>query len=239
MAIFVLVHGAWHSGDHLKVVAEHMISAGHEVFLPTLAGNRQDDDKSIGLEEAIASLLEFIEKEDLSDIILVGHSYAGMVITGVADRIPHLIRRLIYWNAFVPENGESLNDLVPAAFLAVWDEVLKSDGSVLLPYMIWRERFINDASHELALNTYESLNSHPLKTFSDKISLTKNPSEMSIPKTYVNATEDTCFPHAMNWHPRLSEKLGVFRLVQLPGSHEVCFTNPALLAEKIILGAED
>lgn len=238
MTTFVLVHGAWHSGNHLEPVAEHIRSFGHKVFLPTLRGNGKNDDKSTGLEEAITSLLKFIDKQGLSDFVLVGHSYAGMVITAVADRIPHLIRRLIYWNAFVPVNGESLNDLVPPEFLTLWKEALKPDGSVLLPYSIWRERFINDATHEIASSTYESLNSHPLKTFEDKISLSKDPSEMTIGKTYINATEDTCFPHAMNWHPRLSEKLGFFRLIQLSGSHEVCFTNPTLLAEKIILGAD-
>lgn len=239
LATFILVHGAWHNGEHLEVLADHIRNSGNEVFLPTLVGNRENDDKSTGLEEAISSLLDFIENRELSDFILVGHSYAGMIITGIADRAPALVRRLIYWNAFVPLDGESLNDLVPESFLNLWSEVLKPDGSVLLPYAVWRDRFINDATTALALSTFKSLNSQPLKTFSDKISLTKNPSEITIPKAYINATEDTCFPHAMNWHPRLSEKLGLFRLIQLPGSHEVCFTNPSLLAKKIMLGAED
>jgi pimeloyl-ACP methyl ester carboxylesterase len=126
LTTFVLVHGAWHSGNHLEPVAEHIRSFGHEVFLPTLRGNGKNDDKSTGLEEAITSLLKFIDKQGLSDFVLVGHSYAGMVITAVADRIPHLIRRLIYWNAFVPVNGESLNDLVPPEFLTLWKEARKT-----------------------------------------------------------------------------------------------------------------
>ena len=133
MTTFVLVHGAWHSGNHLEPVAKHIRSFGHEVLLPTLKGNGKNDDKSTGLEEAITSLLKFIDKQGLSDFVLVGHSYAGMVITAVADRIPNLIRRLIYWNAFVPVNGESLIDLVPPEFLKLWKDALQPVGSVLLP----------------------------------------------------------------------------------------------------------
>ena len=136
MTTFVLVHGAWHSGNHLEPVAEHIRSFGHRVFLPTLKGNGKNDDKSTGLEEAIISLLTFIDKEDLSDFVLVGHSYAGRVITAVADRVPRLIQRLIYWNAFVPLNGESLNDLVPHELLTIREQTLKPDGSVLLPYQV-------------------------------------------------------------------------------------------------------
>ncbi|MGI9500239.1 MAG: alpha/beta hydrolase, partial [Geminicoccaceae bacterium] len=62
---------------------------------------------------------------------------------------------------------------------------------------------------------------------------------MEIPKSYLNCTEDTSLPHSLPWHPRLSEKLGLFRLVQTTGSHELCFTNPRLLAEKIMEAGRD
>jgi len=155
--------------------------------------------------------------------------------------VPERIRRLVYWNAFVPNNGESLNDMVPPHYVAMFDAIHaeRGDGSVVLPFPVWREAFINDGDLALAQSAYDRLNPHPLKTFSDKISLSRNPAEMQIAKSYVNCTEDTALPHSFSWHPRLSEKLGLFRLVQVQGSHELCFTNPARLAQALLDAGRD
>ena len=235
MTNYVLVHGAWHTGELLHDVAEPIRRKGHVVHTPTIAGNRPGDDRRTGLEAAIGSVVGFIEDNALTDIVLVGHSYGGMVITGVADRVPDRIRRLVYWNAFVPNNGECLNDMVPPHYVALFDAVSAAspDNSVMLPPPIWREAFMNDADGALAQATYEKLNAHPYATFTDPITLSANPAEMQVAKSYINFTGDTALPQSLGWHPRLSEKLGLFRLVEAPGGHEVCFTNPDLLAEKI------
>ncbi len=241
MSKFVLVHGAWHTGDEFEPTAAVIRAAGHEVLTPTIKGNRPGDAKTVGLEEAIQSIVDYVVENNLSDVILAGHSYGGMVITGVADRVPERIRRLVYWNAFVPNNGESLNDMVPPHYVGMFDAIHaeRGDGSVVLPFPVWREAFINDGDLALAQSAYDRLNPHPLKTFSDKISLSRNPAEMQIAKSYVNCTEDTALPHSFSWHPRLSEKLGLFRLVQVQGSHELCFTNPARLAQALFDAGRD
>jgi len=238
---YVLVHGAWHTGAELEPVAEHMRKAGHLVHCVTLAGNRPGDDRSTsGLSDATASVVDFMAKRDLKDVRLVGHSYGGMVISGVADLAPRRIRRLVYWNAFVPLRGECLNDMVPSNYVALFDSVAKANhNAVMLPEMIWREAFINDADAALAAQAYRKLNPQPYRTFTDKIALTTELAAMPVGKSYVNFTEDCAMPHSLTWHPRLSEKLGLFRLVQGPGSHEVCFTNPALLAQKLIEAGRD
>ena len=107
-----------------------------------------------------------------------------MVITGVADAVPDRIHRLVYWNAFVPNNGESLNDMVPPPYVALFDAVAaqRGDSTVVLPFPIWREAFINDVDAETAQKAYDILNPHPVKTFSDKISLKTNPADMQIGK---------------------------------------------------------
>lgn len=236
---YVLVHGAWHTGELLEATAAPIRAEGHNVFLPTLTGNRPGDPKNVGLEEAIRSLENFFTENDIDDAVVVGHSYGGMVITGLADRLPTRLRRLVYWNAFVPNKGESLNDMVPPAYVELFGQLEQPDGSVTLPFPIWREAFINDASLELAQTAYDELNPHPNKTFKDPISLSTNPAEMQIPKSYINCTEDTSLPHSLPWHPRLSDKLGIYRLVQSPGSHELCFTDPDLLAAKIMEAGRD
>jgi pimeloyl-ACP methyl ester carboxylesterase len=241
MSTYVLVHGAWHTGAELEPVAAPIRAAGHQVHTPTIKGNRPGDAKTVGLAEAIQSITDYLSDNNLRDVILVGHSYGGMIITSVADQAAERIRRLVYWNAFVPNNGESLNDLVPPHYPALFDAIAaeRGDGSVVLPFPIWRDAFINDADLETAQRAYDILNPHPLKTFSDKIALRTNPAEMMLAKSYINCTEDTALPHSFPWHPRLSEKLGLFRLVQVPGSHELCFSDPKRLAQAIMDAARD
>jgi len=193
------------------------------------------------LAEAIQSIVDFLVLNELKDLVLVGHSYGGMVITGVADRVPNRIRRLVYWNAFVPNDGESLNDMLPPQYVELSEHIAigRGDGSVVLPFTIWREAFINDADLDTAQRAFRVLNPHPIKTLRDKISLSTNPAEMAVAKSYINCTEDTSLPHHYPWHPRLSQKLGLFRLIQIPGSHELCFSNPARLAQAIIDAGRD
>lgn len=238
---YVLVHGAWHTGELMEPVAERIRAHGHVVHCPTLAGNRPGDDRStIGLEDAAQSLVDYLREHDLTDVRLMGHSYGGMVISRTVDLVPERIRRLVYWNAFVPLNGESLNDLVPPHYLALFDQIAAANANaVMLPFPIWREAFINDADAALAQAAYDKLNPHPYRTFTDKIVLKTELAAVQIGKSYLNCQQDTALPHSHPWHPRLSEKLGLFRLIECFGSHELCFTNPALLAEKIIEAGRD
>ena len=105
---YVLVHGAWHTGAEMDAVASHLRKHGHAVHCPTVAGNNPADDRDkIGLEQAIASVASYIETNNLRDIWLVGHSYGGMLISGVADRLTDRIKRLVYVNAFVPLDGNA------------------------------------------------------------------------------------------------------------------------------------
>ena len=131
--------------------------------------------------------------------------------------------------------------MVPPNYVSLFNSIAaqRGDGSVVLPFPIWREAFINDADLETAQRAYDVLNPHPVKTFTDKISLKTNPADMKPGKSYINCTEDISLPHHYPWHPRLSQKLGLFRLVQVPGSHELCFSNPTRLAQAIMDAGRD
>lgn len=233
--LYVLVHGAWHTGAELEATADVLRQAGHTVHCPTLAGNRPGDDRaSTGLEDAAQSLKAYIEQHELHQVRLVGHSYGGMVISRVADLIPQRLARLVYVNAFVPQPGECLNDMVPPHYTALFDGIAaQTGGGVMLPFPIWREAFINDADLALATRAFESLNVHPYKTFQDPISLSQPLAAMALPKSYINCRMDTALPQSLGWHPRLSERLGLFRYVECSGSHEVWFTDPAAIAAAI------
>jgi pimeloyl-ACP methyl ester carboxylesterase len=115
---FVLVHGAWHGGWCYRHTAAALRKMEHEVFTPTHTGvgeRAHRADENITLETHIRDVAGCIEAEELSDIILVGHSYGGMVITGVADRMADRIKALVYLDAFVPDDGESLMALLRKA----------------------------------------------------------------------------------------------------------------------------
>ncbi|MGE0349774.1 alpha/beta fold hydrolase [Hydrogenophaga sp.] len=232
---YVLVHGAWHTGAEMEPVARHLRERGHSVHCPTLAGNRAGDDRAtMGLSEAAQSLVDYLVQNDLHGVRLMGHSYGGMVISKAADVVPARIARLVYWNAFVPLNGECLNDMVPPHYKALFDGIAAANGNaVMLPYPIWREAFINDADAALAQSAFDSLNLQPYRTFTEPVQLQSELATKPIGKSYLLCTEDTAMPHSLPWHPRLSERLGLYRLVACPGSHELCFTNPELLARKI------
>jgi len=241
MSTYVLIHGAWHTGKELASVAASIEAAGHTTFTPTIKGNGPSDSRDVGLSEAVCSIVDFFVLNDLEDVILVAHSYGGMVITGVADAVPERIRRLVYWNAFVPNNGESVNDMLPRQYVDLFESIAsaRADGAVALPFPIWREAYLNDADLATADHAFRHLNPHPIRTLREKISLNVNPAEVPIAKSYVNCTEDISLPHHYPWHPRLSQKLGLFRLVQTPGSHELCFSNPARLAHALMDAGRD
>ncbi len=238
---YVLIHGAWHTGAQLEATAHEMRRHGHTVHCPTLAGNRPGDSCSTtGLEDAARSVVDYLVQHDLKNVRLAGHSYGGMVISLVAQQVPERLARLVYVNAFVPEPGQSLTDMVPPHFVALFDQIAgANEGALTLPFPIWREAFINDADLALAQSAYEQLNPHPYKTMTDKAALKAPLAALELGKSYVNCRQDTAMPHSLPWHPRLSERLGLFRLVECDGSHEIWFTDPATIADAVIRAGRD
>ena len=118
MATFVLVHGAWHGSWCWQRVRSALQKVGHEVFTPTLTGVGERSHlltQHVDLNTHTLDVVNLIRWEELNDIVLCGHSYGGMVVTGVADRIPQRIRSLVFLDAFVPENGQCIMDFVPTA----------------------------------------------------------------------------------------------------------------------------
>ncbi len=118
MATFVLVHGAWHGSWCWQRVRAALQAKGHSVFTPTLTGVAERAHllhPGVNLQTHTLDVVNLIRWEELSDIVLCGHSYGGMVVTGVADQLPDRIRSLVYLDAFVPEHGQRLADFAPIA----------------------------------------------------------------------------------------------------------------------------
>ncbi len=241
MTTFVLVHGSWHDGSAWDPVIWHLENAGHVAHGPTVAGHGKGVDKAVNHDDCVNSIVDYVVSNGLDKVVLLGHSFGGTVIARVAEEIPDRLRRLIFWNAFVPQAGHSLNDEVPPHYRDLFAQLAgaSEDNTIMLPFPIWREAFIQDADADTARSAYERLSPEPYQPFLDKLELTRFYASQ-LPKSYLNCLEDIALPPGeWGWHPRMSSRLGLYRLVQMPGSHEVIFTNPEGLAEKIIHAGRD
>jgi pimeloyl-ACP methyl ester carboxylesterase len=241
MAVFVLVHGSWHDGAAWEGVVRHLESKGHRAFAPTVTGYGKGANKNVNHAQCSKSIVDFIVGKSLSDFVLVGHSFGGTFISKVAEAMPDRIRRLVFQNGFVVRDGHSVLDESPPDTAALFQRMAQQspDNTFLLPFPVWREAFINEGDLEMAKQTYARLSPEPLQPSKDKLDLKKFYS-LEIPKSYINCTEDIALPPGeWGWHPRMSNRLGLYRLVQMPGGHEVMFTNPAGLAEKILEAGRD
>ena len=166
----VLVHGAWGGGWDWKHVAQLLTADGNTVYRPTLTGLGEHSNLSstnIDLDTHIQDIVNVILWENLRGIVLVGHSYGGMVITGVADRVPGRIKRVVYLDALLPENGESRDSII----LPRMKKPVK-DGFVLATSVT------NNAPppHDVPM---------PAKTFSEPITLTNQAIAQKLPTTYI------------------------------------------------------
>jgi pimeloyl-ACP methyl ester carboxylesterase len=115
VSTFVLVHGAWHGGWCWDRVVPSLSAAGHRVTTPTLTGlgeRRHLASAAVNLDTHVEDLLNHLAYEDLSDVVLVAHSYAGFIAYGVADRNAAAIARLVLVDAFIPRDGETMADHV-------------------------------------------------------------------------------------------------------------------------------
>jgi pimeloyl-ACP methyl ester carboxylesterase len=116
MGTFVLVHGSCHVGWCWKKVTPLLREYGYDVYFPTLTGLGERShlvSKNIDLDTHILDVTQVLEYENLNEVILVGHSYGGLVIGGVAEQIPERIKHLVYLDGYLPENGKSAFDLIP------------------------------------------------------------------------------------------------------------------------------
>src|SRR6266404_7087239 len=121
MTDFILIHGAWRGSWTWTRVRRLLAAAGHRVFTPTLTGVGERShllSRDVGLDTHVADVANLMIWENLRDIVLVRHSYGGVVARHVADRMPDRIRSLIYLDAFVPENGKPFSTTCPTTVRA-------------------------------------------------------------------------------------------------------------------------
>jgi pimeloyl-ACP methyl ester carboxylesterase len=136
MSTFVLIPGGWHGGWYFQPLAEALRARGHRAYPVTLTGlgeRRHLLDSTVNLDVHIDDVVQLLETERLSDVVLLGHSYGGMVLSGVIDRAPERIAAAIYSDAYVPDDGQSCFELTSDVFRQMFLEGAAQDGFSVPP----------------------------------------------------------------------------------------------------------
>jgi pimeloyl-ACP methyl ester carboxylesterase len=175
---FVIVHGAWGGSWAFKEVESLLREKGYDVYRPSLTGQGErvhlahpDIDLSTHIEDVVNVFLF----EELENVVLVGHSYGGMVVTGVADRVSSRIRSMIYLDAFVPGNGESLFSMQGEGSNGM--QQMEQDGFIVPPWVQPNQPPPTDVPH-------------PVKTLSERLELQNENEIRAIPTVYIHAVEE-------------------------------------------------
>jgi pimeloyl-ACP methyl ester carboxylesterase len=223
-ATFLVCHGAWSAGWAWKKMHPLMAAAGHRLVTPTYTGLGERDhlaNPSIDLETHIQDVLNVIKYEDLREIVLIGHSYGGMVATGVADRARDRIVQLIYLDAFVPDDGQSLLDLNEPGRQRMQEIAKSGDGWRVPPSPIPADTSQADVEW-LAARRVDM----PIKCFEMKLQLSGG--DRTLPRSYIYATRitpaDTFGPFA-----RRAKTEAGWRYYEIDASHAPNVTAPEAL----------
>ena len=234
MATYVLVHGAGHGGWCWQRVAPLLRAAGHEVFTPTLTGLGERAhllSPQVGLDTHITDVVALLENEDLTEAILVGHSYGGIVITGAADRALARTGQLVFLDAAVLHDGESLVGVTPAMAM-IAQEARVVDGIELV---LWPDQPVARAIYGIPDEAdwawmRERLRPQPYRTFTDSLSLANSKAVAALPRTIINC------PSTLEM--RKGEVLDRYhtadRVWQIDTGHDTMITAPEDTAELLL-----
>ncbi|NQX67717.1 alpha/beta fold hydrolase [Paenibacillus alba] len=241
---FVLIHGSWADTSYWAGLAAELRKKGHTVYVPEYPGHGADPNKAVTHAMITKSIADYIVSNQLNNIILVGHSFGGSLVQTVAQQVPDRLKRLVFLNAFVLKDGEMLADEFPPPVKSVFEQLRKStkDNTIMLPFPLYRESFANLASMEQVQHLYKAITPEPAGPFYEKLDLKKFYS-LTVPRSYLFLTDDTVLPLGSpdyGWHPHMSSRLGLFRLIQTNGDHmSTVQYDPKRIARKLYEAARD
>jgi pimeloyl-ACP methyl ester carboxylesterase len=224
MTTFVLVHGAWHGAWCWSRVAKLLSARQHTVVTPTLTGLCERShllNPEIDLDTHILDVVNEMKWQELHDVVLVGHSYGGMVISGVAERLEKSIAAFVMLDAFFPAHGQSVADVHPAR-----ENFLKAarDGATTLPPRPAAAFNVNEQDRAWV---DAQCTPQPIKTFLQPVSLT-GARERIAKKVYIRAASYPSIPFDAGLSEARSKNWEIY---ELPTGHDVMLDAPAQLAE--------
>jgi pimeloyl-ACP methyl ester carboxylesterase len=233
MKTYVLVHGGGHGGWCYQPVARLLRAKGHEAYAVTLTGLGERShllNPDIDLETHITDVVNTLEFEDLRNVILVGHSYGGMVITGVADRVPERIGNLVYLDASYPRNGESLAERAGPLMREARTKARIVDGVELVlfpgddPLGFYG---VTDPAQIAWMKT--KLTPHPWKCFDQKLVLGNEPAMRRLPQSFIMCS------YRMNDQSRAEfTRIGEGRYWEIDTGHDLMISEPQATADALL-----
>ncbi|MFC3748992.1 alpha/beta fold hydrolase [Paenibacillus sp. GCM10012306] len=240
---FVLVHGSWADAHFWDGIAAELRKRGHVVYTPEYAGHGKDPNKAVTHEMITKSVVDYVTRMNLQDIVLVGHSFGGSVIQKVAEQIPDRIRRLVFWDAFVLKDDEAIVDELPSQTAQGFAQLraASNDDTIMLPFPLFRALFVNTATLEQAKWIYAGVTPEPAKPLFEKLDLKKFYT-LTTPSSYLFFYQDNVFTGAegLGWYPHMASRLGMFRLIVGDGDHMTdAFVKPAYVAQKLYEAGRD
>lgn len=227
MSTYVLLHGAWHGGWCWRRVRDRLHERGHQVFTPTFTGVSDRShllSPSVGLNTHVDDIVSLLEAEDLRDIVLVGHSYAGMVLSAVAERVPDRIGRRVHLDAFVPEDGEAAVDLLPEKVAHHYRESVEGPGfGWLIPPRSLEVLGVTDEQDLTWLTP--RLTPQPWLTYTEPVALGQ--AEAEVPGTFIEGVD---WMRVFQPYAERARARG-WDVHEIPTGHEAMVTAPDALAD--------
>lgn len=232
MTTFVLIHGAWHGGWCWHTVKELLEQDGCRVLTPTLMGLADRADlmsRDLTLDILIDDVAKVFEAEDVQDAVIVGHSFGGSMISGVAERVPDRISELIYLDAAVLTNGESMFDCqAPELVKERFKAAEESSGGMSLPTPTCEKLGILDADQ--CEYVQARLTPHPLSTYTSPITLERAPGE-GFPCTYIPCMDPDYTP--LHWSRDRARAYG-WPIIPIATGHDAMVSAPEELAKVLL-----
>lgn len=225
---FVLVHGGFHGGWCWREVAERLRARGHDVYTPTQTGCGERShllSRDITLATFIDDIANVITWEDLRDVVLVGHSFGGITVTGVADRMPERLARLIYLDALILQNGQSVFGLLDPQVAAARLQAAQASGGVGIAPPPAALFGIRDEAQAALVQA--RLTSQPLATYTSALKL-DHPVTNGVPAIYVQCTDPLFAGIAPT---REWVKAQGMKTVELATGHDAMLIVPQAVAE--------
>jgi pimeloyl-ACP methyl ester carboxylesterase len=232
MATFVLVHGAWHGGWCWQRVTRQLTDKGHRVFAPSLTGLGDRAHllgPDVNLSTHVQDIAGIFDSYDLDDVVLCGHSYGGLVITAIADRMPGNVHSLVYLDALVPEDGQSMFDTIPQEAVDEFEASTARGDGFSVPPMSGEQFGVND--QDVGWMNEKCCN-HPIGCFSEHLALSGAHKRVRR-RTYILACG---FDHpSTKAHYAAFEDDPDWGAVVMQGGHDLMIDNPTAVAE-VLLG---
>lgn len=239
MATFVLVHGAFTGGWYWSRVRPLLEAAGHAVWTPTLTGAGERAhllSRAVTLETHITDIVNVLRYEDLRDVVLVGHSYGGMVITGVADRAPERLSRVVYLDAAFPKNGQNATGGFAEGTGEVLDQMASGpdDTSWLLPPLPLVAYGVTAAEDIAWIGDRRT--PHPLPTLNEPIRLTRE--APGLPRVYVRCARREGLIQVFGADPLApmydNAVAAGFALLSVDAGHDAMVVAPQQVADALV-----